>query len=54
MRYFPPPDLIMDELEGQPCAWQDEHVEPCDAGAVTTRYDDFTRSWIPVCDDHRR
>lgn len=28
--------------------------DACLKQAVTTRYDAYTRDWLPVCDDHRR
>ena len=47
---YPPPDRITNELDPPPeCDWGD-----CDEPAVTTRYDDFTQAWLPVCDEHRR
>jgi hypothetical protein len=47
---YPPPDLLtaLDDPLGS-CDWGD-----CDETAVTTRYDDVSRAWVPVCDEHRR
>lgn len=47
---YPPPDQITDEIdESTTCEWSD-----CEQLAATTRYDDFRREWVPVCDEHRR
>ena len=48
---YPPPDRITTELNDDPvCQWDDH----CSRVANATRYDDFTRAWLPVCEDHRR
>jgi hypothetical protein len=46
---YPPPDLVTTEFDDVPCEWND-----CDLPAVTTRYDEVSRAWLPVCEEHRR